>query len=136
MKIKLSDFAIMPERGHPTDAGLDLKTPVDVWIHPGEHVMIDTGVSVKIPDGCMGLLASKSGLMAKGLTSRGIIDNTYTGTIKVVLYNHGTEGYPFRRGEKISQLIVVPIIIPEIEIVDELEETERGVGGFGSTGVQ
>ena len=134
MRIKLDDYAIMPERAHPTDAGLDFKSPVYAWVHPGEHIMIDTGVSVEIPDGYVGFLTSKSGLMAKGITSRGTIDAEYRGTIKVVLYNHGSEGYAFHRGDKISQLVILPVITPEIEVVNDLDDTDRGDGGFGSTG--
>ena len=134
MRIKLEDFAIMPTRGHPTDAGLDLYSPVDLWLHPGHHRVIDTGVHVEIPQGCVGLITSKSGLMKLGITSRGTIDCGYTGTIKAVLYNHGKEGIEIRRGHKITQLVVLPIVIPEIEVVDELQTTERGDAGFGSTG--
>lgn len=134
MKIKLNKDAFMPERAHATDAGLDLRSRDSVWIFPDEHHMFDTGVHVQIPDGYFGLVASKSGLMGKGLTSRGIIDNSYTGSIKVVLFNHGNAAYEVRKGDKISQLIIVPCAFPELELVDELEETERGDGGFGSSG--
>lgn len=135
MRIKVAAGAFMPERAHATDAGLDLKSPCDKWIHPGEHAMIDTGVSVAIPDGYVGLLLSKSGLMSKGLTSRGVIDSSYRGNIKVVLYNHGSDGYVVHRGDKVTQMVLLPIITPELEVVDELDETERGDGGFGSTGL-
>ena len=134
MKVKIDEGAIAPSRGHETDAGLDLKTPVSFWLHPGEHKSIDTGVHVEIPEGCVGLITSKSGLMAEGLTSRGTIDHGYTGSIKVVLYNHGKEGRKFETGDKLTQLVILPCIIPEIEYVDELDETERGDCGFGSTG--
>lgn len=134
MKIKLDEGAYLPERGHKTDAGLDLKTPISFWLHPGEHKVIDTGVHVEIPCGCVGLLTSKSGLMSEGITSRGTIDCGFTGSIKAVLYNHSGEGREFKKGDKVTQLVVLPILIPDIEIVDELEETERGSGGFGSTG--
>lgn len=134
MKIVLDDFALEPVRGHSTDAGLDLRTPVSFWLHPGEHKTIDTGVHVQIPDGFVGLITSKSKLMAEGVTSRGTIDAGYTGSIKAVLYNHGKEGRKFEVGEKITQLVILPCIIPELEYVDALEGTERGDGGFGSTG--
>lgn len=134
MRIKLENYAMLPTRGHPSDAGLDLYSPVDVWLHPGEHTMIDTGVHVEIPDGYVGLITSKSGLMAHGITSRGTIDSTYRGTIKAILYNHGREGCIIRKGYKITQLVILPIVIPEIEVVDELSETDRGENGFGSTG--
>ena len=134
MKIKLDAGAIMPTRGHRYDAGLDLYSPESLWIHPGHHEMIDTGVHVEIPEGFVGLITSKSGLMAKGITSRGTIDCGYTGSIKAVLYNHGSEGYQIRAGDKITQLVIMPCWIPDLEVVDELEDTSRGDGGFGSTG--
>lgn len=134
MKIKLEEYAIMPTRSHPTDAGMDLYSPINLWLHPGEHKTIDTGVHVQIPQGYVGLITSKSGLMLNGITSRGTIDCGYTGSIRAVLYNNGTEGYKIRRGHKITQMVIVPCIMPEIEVVYELEETDRGEGGFGSTG--
>lgn len=134
MKVKLDPNAYLPERAHETDAGYDLRSRVNAWVSPGEHEMFDTGVHVEIPQGCVGLVLSKSGLMGKGLTSRGVIDTGYTGSIKVVLYNHGSEGYAVYKGDKISQLVILPIITPELEIVDFLDDTDRGEQGFGSTG--
>lgn len=72
--------------------------------------------------------------MAKGITCRGTIDSGYTGSIKAVLYNHGAEGYGIHRNDKICQLVLLPIITPELEVVDTLDETERGENGFGSSG--
>ena len=134
MKIMLDDFALMPERGHATDAGLDLKTPISFWLHPGEHKIIDTGVHVQIPEGYVGLITSKSGLMGRGVTSRGTIDAGFTGSSKAVLYNHSNEGIKFESGQKITQLVLLPVLIPSIEVVDCLEQTDRGENGFGSTG--
>lgn len=134
MKVVVEEWAIKPTRAHPTDAGLDLYSPVDLWLHPGEHKIIDTGVHVEIPDGYFGAITSKSGLMAKGITSQGTIDSPYRGTIKAVLYNHGSDGYLIHRGDKITQLVIIPVFIPEIEVVKELSKTERGEEGFGSTG--
>lgn len=134
MKIVIDKDCFMPERAHAEDAGLDFKSPVDEWIHPGEHVVIDTGVHCEIPKGYVGLITSKSGLMAKGITVRGTIDACYTGSIKAVMYNHGGEGFKVQRGMKVCQMVLVPIITPPLEVVDSLEKTERGSGGFGSTG--
>lgn len=134
MKFSLDDGAYVPERAHPEDAGLDLRSPVDAWIHPGEHTMIDTGVHVAIPAGYVGLITSKSGLMAKGITCRGTIDCGYTGSIKAVLYNHGDEGFRIEEGNKICQLVLLPIITPQLVLVPYLDETVRSDGGFGSTG--
>lgn len=134
LKIKLDPGAFVPERAHETDAGLDLKARDSIWIHPGEHVILDTGVHVAVPIGYVGLITSKSGLMGRGITCRGTIDSGYTGSIRAVLYNHGPEGYLVNAGDKICQLVLIPIITPKLEVVDELEQTERANGGFGSTG--
>lgn len=134
MKVKLDPGSFMPERAHATDAGLDLKAREPIWIHPGEHVILDTGVHVQIPAGFVGLITSKSGLMGKGITCRGTIDCGFTGSIRAVLYNHGPEGYLVNKGDKICQLVIMPIHIEDLELVTDLEETERGDGGFGSTG--
>ena len=134
LKIKLDAGAFAPVRAHEDDAGLDLISPVDVniWTHGRE--IIDTGVHVQIPKGYVGRLTSKSSLMAKGIITTATIDAGYTGPVKVVLFNVGDRIFPVRKGQKIAQLVIHPIITPAVEIVDELEETERGDGGFGSTG--
>lgn len=134
MKVVVDKGCFIPERAHAEDAGLDLKSPETVWIHPGEHVIIDLGVHMAIPTGYVGLITSKSGLMGKGLTVRGTVDAGYTGSIKAVLYNHGSEGYKVERGNKVCQIVILPIITPELELVDKLDETDRNTGGFGSTG--
>lgn len=149
MKIMLDEGAILPTRAHDTDAGLDLYAPRDVAV-PGSkarvdlgfctvtdigYATIDTGVHVEIPKGYVGFIKSKSGLNVKhGLTAEGVIDSGYTGSIVVKLYNHTSKPYYFRDGDKIAQLVLLPIITPELELVYELEDTERGDGGFGSTG--
>lgn len=135
MNIKLDANAIMPTRAYPGDAGLDLYSPISTKVPARGNVVIDTGVAVAIPDGYVGLITSKSGMMLKGITSRGTIDASYRGTIKAVLYNSSGYDYPIAQNQKITQLVLVPIITPEIVVVDELSETERGSGGFGSTGV-
>jgi dUTP pyrophosphatase len=96
--------------------------------------MIETGVHAEIPVGYVGLLTSKSGLMSKGITSRGTIDSGYTGSIKAVLYNHSHKPFKVEAGQKITQMVILPIITPELEVVDSLEETDRADGGFGSSG--
>lgn len=134
MKIKLDPGAYVPERAHIADAGIDLRSMETRYVSPGEFESFDTGVHVEIPKGYVGLITSKSGLMAKGITSRGTIDSGYTGSIKAILFNHGEEGYLVRKGDKITQLVVLPCIIEDIYLVSHLEETERGDNGFGSTG--
>jgi dUTP pyrophosphatase len=136
LKVKLDPGAYMPERAHPEDAGLDLRTPTPIHIPRGGYEVIKTGVHIALPRGTGGILKSKSGLSVRYCihTVDGVIDEGYTGEISVKLHNAGTGSYHLRRGDKITQLIIVPIIRPEIELVDELDETDRGSSGFGSTG--
>lgn len=135
MRIKLDQGAVMPSRAHEHDAGLDLYAAETAYIAPHSWVAVSTGVHAEIPRGFVGLLTSKSGLMAKhGLTCRGTIDAGYTGTIKAVIFNHSDQVYKVTAGDKVTQMVIMPIITPELELVEELEKTERGSGGFGSTG--
>ena len=135
MKIMLDEGAKMPTRAHPWDAGLDLYAMEDDYIPCCCSRIFDTGVHVQIPEGCVGLVKSKSGLMVNyGITTDGTIDSHYTGSIKVCLFNHGSSAYEVNAGDKIAQLVIVPCELPELELVDSLEETDRGDGGFGSTG--
>lgn len=135
IKVMLDPGAHMPTRAHSTDAGLDLFSPVRQVIRANDWESIDTGVHVEIPEGYVGMVTSKSGLMAmEGITSRGTIDCGYTGSIKAVLFNHSRKDYIVEKGQKITQLVIMPIITPEPEVGDSLEPTERGNGGFGSTG--
>lgn len=135
MKVKLDPGAYMPVRAHEQDAGYDLRTPVRFVIHPGGSAVIDTGVHMQIPDGFVGFLKSKSGLNVRlDLTGEGVIDAGYTGSICVKLYNHGGQFHIFEPGDKIIQLVILPIYTPSLEQVGDLEDTDRGSDGFGSTG--
>ena len=142
IRVMLDPGAIMPTRAHDIDAGLDLYSPVDVVVpyrwdaaEQDGFVIIDTGVHVEIPAGYVGMIKSKSGLNVKhDITSEGVIDPGYTGSMVVKLYNHGAHSLEIKKGQKISQLVLLPIITPELELVDSLDDTERGNGGFGSTG--
>lgn len=137
MKIVLEENAFMPTRAHKDDAGLDLYSPYDKYVIHGTSCVVDTGVRVQIPKGYYGKLESKSGLMTRNniVTSGGVIDSGYTGTIKVPIHNNSpTDDYKIKRGDKITQLVIIKMITPELEIVDSLEKTERGDLGFGSTG--
>ena len=135
MKIKLDPGAKLPTRAHDTDAGLDLYAMKQDYVPAHGSAVFDTGVHIELPPNTVGMVKSKSGLNVKHhLTSEGVIDEGYTGSIVVKLYNHGKNGYYIESGDKISQLVILPIIKPELELVDELEETDRGDGGFGSTG--
>lgn len=135
IKMKLDREAIMPTRAHETDAGLDLYATEEKTIPAHGSAVFDTGIHVELPSGTVGMLKSKSGLNVKhDLTGEGVIDAGYTGSIHVKMYNHGERPYTVGRGDKIIQLVVMPIIIPEWELVDDLDRTERGNNGFGSTG--
>lgn len=135
MKVMLDKGAIMPTKAHKTDAGFDLYTPVDIEVKRDWHAFVDTGVHVEIPEGYVGMIKSKSGLNKDhDLTMEGVIDCGYTGSIGVKIYNHGAVDYNFKAGDKLTQLVIMPIGMTELELVDSLEETERGDGGFGSTG--
>ena len=135
MKIKLDEGAYAPVRAHATDAGMDLMTPVEFTIEPGQSAFIDTGVHIQLPPNTVGMLKSKSGLNAKrDVIGEGVIDEGYTGPICVKLRNLGAVPQHFAAGDKIIQLVVLPCLYVETELCDSLEESERGSGGFGSTG--
>ena len=132
----LDKGALMPQKAHPDDAGWDLFSPKPDIVPRRGSTVIDTGVHVAIPKGYAGLLVSKSGLSTRhDLISDGLIDAGYTGSIRVKLYNLGDVSYMLDRGDKISQLVFVPIAEPDlIETTKPLPETERGDRGFGSSG--
>lgn len=133
--VKLDKGAKMPTRAHSSDAGLDLYAREGQIVPAKESAIFDTGVHIELPVGTVGFLKSKSGLNVKhGITSEGVIDAGYTGSIVVKLYNHSGYDYTVNAGDKISQLVILPICTPDIVRVDSLGETERGDGGFGSTG--
>ena len=136
MKVVLDEGAYMPERAHPTDAGLDLRTREAFCLWPGHHHTFDTGVHLEIPPGYFGHIESKSGLnvIASVVSCGGIIDEGYTGSIAVKLYNFGKHDKMFEVGDKIAQLIIQPYYAPEMVLVESLDQTERGDNGFGSTG--
>lgn len=136
MKIKLDKGAKMPLRVHRQDAGLDLHSMEMATIFPGESWTFDTGVHIALEPGTYGKIESKSGLNVKHdiVSCGGVVDEGFTGSIRVKLYNLGHEAYTFYPGDKIAQLVIMPYLAPELELVDELDETERGANGFGSSG--
>ena len=134
LKVKLDNNAICPTRAHKTDAGLDLYMPKNTTIWGCDVTVIDTGVHIEIPDGYVGYIKARSSYLKRGITVDGTIDSGYRGSIGVMLHNHVSHRFVLERGEKIAQLVIQPIELPDIVIVDELEDTERGNGGFGSTG--
>ena len=135
MNIILDNGAFMPGFAHKTDAGADLRSPVYAVVPARGNTVIDTGVHVEIPEGYTIFLKSKSGLNVKhNLVGEGVVDALYTGSIKVKLYNLGDTDYQILRGDKIIQMVILPCAYCEFTQVDKFAETERGDGGFGSTG--
>ena len=137
---KLTDKAIIPTYGSVGSAGGDLYAVVDgeITVAPQTTVLIGTGLSVEIPDGYVGLVYARSGLATKsGLAPAnkvGVIDSDYRGEIKVALYNHSTEQRVVKTGDRIAQMVIAPYLKVEYEEVENLSDTVRGDGGFGSTG--
>ena len=135
MKIMLDEGALVPTRAHNNDAGLDLYAREKTIVPAKESATFDTGVHVQLPPMTVGFLKSKSGLNVKyGLRGEGVIDEGYTGSIVVKLYNDSGYDYVVNKGDKIIQLVVLPIHRPILEIVKSFDETERGDNGFGSSG--
>lgn len=135
MKIKLDRGAFIPTRAHGTDAGADLRSPIETVVPARGSCIIDTGVHIQLPHGHVGMLKSKSGLNVEhGITSEGVIDEGYTGSIKVKLCNHCYSPHFVERGDKITQLVIMPCEYVKFVLVDDLKDSERGSDGFGSTG--
>ena len=136
---RLRDDAVLPERAHPGDAGLDLTACERVVVEPGGRAVVPTGLSIAIPDGYAGLVVPRSGLAARHGISKvntpGIVDSGYRGEIRVVVLNTDrVESFTVEPGMRIAQLVVVPVAAAELVEVDELPASERGSAGFGSTG--
>lgn len=142
VKIKRLDPELpLPRYANPGDAGLDLYSAVDVVIEPMRRVMIPTGVAIALPEGCAGFVQPRSGLAAKkGLSivnTPGLVDSGYRGELKVIAINTDTdEPITIARGERVAQLVVQRVPAVELVEVNELDATERGEGGFGSTGLR
>lgn len=130
----------MPEYAHEGDAGFDLRITETVTLQPFERVIVGCGLAVAIPSGCVGLLFMRSGISAKhGVTlcnSVGVIDSSYRGEIGAALVNNSHETVTLEAGERICQLVVMPYVPCKLVPVEDLNETERGAGGFGSTGTE
>ncbi|NOX30528.1 MAG: dUTP diphosphatase [Actinobacteria bacterium] len=138
--VQLDQELPLPSYAKPGDAGADLLAATDVVIAPrGGRAIVPTGVAIAIPDGYVGLVHPRSGLAAKHgvttLNSPGTIDSGYRGQVHVVLINTDpTEQFAVKRGERIAQLVVQRVEVAQWDVVDDLDQTERGVGGFGHTG--
>ena len=127
--------ARLPKRAHPSDAGADLFSHDDCEIYPGEQKLVDTGIAIKIPEGYGGFIFNRSSQGKKGITiphSVGVIDSDYRGNLKVLLKNISEDPYKIEVGDRIAQLVIMPVLLPEFK--DIWNDTQRGTGGFGSTG--
>ena len=137
---KLHPEAILPTYGTEEAAGADLYACLDapVTIQPGESAFIPTGLALEVPKGCAGLIYARSGMACKrGLAPAnkvGVIDSDYRGEIRVVLLNHSEQEQTVQPGERIAQMIITPVLTPAYAEAEDLTDTDRGTGGFGSTG--
>jgi dUTP pyrophosphatase len=133
---KIHSDAILPSYAHNGDAGLDLFSNEETEILPQERKLIGTGLSMEFSEGYVALIWDKSGVAYNNgiKVMGGVIEHTYRGEYKVLLYNTSKEKYKIKKGQKIAQLLIQPIVTAEIKEVKELSETKRGEGGFGSTG--
>ncbi|MBI3288640.1 MAG: dUTP diphosphatase [Elusimicrobia bacterium] len=132
---RLDPAATLPTRAHADDAGLDLYALEDAELAPGDGKLVRTGVAVAIPAGHVGLVCDRSSLAKRGLkTAGGVIDAGYRGEVGVMLWNIARQPQAVKTGERVAQLLVIPIAVPVPVESADLGETARGVGGFGSTG--
>ena len=137
---KLHPMAVLPTYGSAEAAGADLYACLDedVTIAPGASAWIPTGIAMEVPKGCAGLIYARSGLACKrGLAPAnkvGVVDSDYRGQVVVVLHNHGAEPQTLSHGERIAQMVITPVWTPPYEEVEDLTDSDRGTGGFGSTG--
>jgi dUTP pyrophosphatase len=140
IKVKRLDPDLpLPRCAHETDAGCDLYSRIDVVLRPGERILVPTGIEIAIPQGYAGFIQPRSGLaLQHGISivnSPGLIDSGYRGEVSVILINQDAKKtFRVRRGDKICQLVIQKVEKPEFQVVDSLDETERGKGGFGSSG--
>ncbi len=136
----LKEGACLPTYGTAEAAGADLYAciPAPVTIQPGESAFLPTGIALEVPRGCAGLIYARSGLACKrGLAPAnkvGVVDSDYRGEITVVLHNHGQTPQTVENGERIAQFVITPVLTPAYEAAEDLTDTARNTGGFGSTG--
>jgi len=134
---KLHPEAILPSYAHDGDAGMDIYSASDVILWPNEPTAVPTGLAIELPKGYVALIWDKSGLALKeGIkTMAGVGDSNYRGEYKIVLLNTTNQYYYIKKGQKIAQILIQPVMRAEIQEVQELSDTSRGVGNFGSTGL-
>lgn len=135
IKVKLDDGAFLPVRAHDTDAGADIFTPVDIILEANSSFIVATGVHIETPPNCVTMVKSKSGLNIKhDIVAEGVIDEGFSGEIVVKLYNLGPRTKYFKRGDKITQIVVMPVVYPTYKEADKIACGDRGINGYGSTG--
>jgi dUTP pyrophosphatase len=134
--LKLSENATIPTRNNPDDAGLDLYAAEEMSIPAGEGRMVKTDIAIELPENTVGMICDRSGMGKKGFKVHGgIVDVPYRGSVNVILWNHTGVDAKIFKGDRVGQLLVIPILFPELEEVKEsLSETVRGDKGFGSSG--
>ncbi|KAM3378301.1 deoxyuridine 5'-triphosphate nucleotidohydrolase [Capsicum galapagoense] len=134
---KLSDKAVLPSRGSPLSAGYDLSSATETKVPARGKALVPTDLSIAVPQGTYARIAPRSGLTWKHSidVGAGVVDADYRGPVGVILFNHSDVDFEVKIGDRIAQLIIEKIIVPEVEVVDDLDSTVRGSGGFGSTGV-
>jgi len=142
MKVRIcrtDPAALLPAYAHPGDAGMDVRSVVDLTIAPGERTLVRTGLVLMLPPNAEAQVRPRSGLALKHgvtvLNTPGTIDSGYRGEVGVILINLGAEPFKVEKGMKIAQLVIAPVTQAEIVEVSEIDSTDRGAGGFGSTGV-
>jgi dUTP pyrophosphatase len=141
LKVKrLDGGAMLPQYAHDGDAGLDVFSNEDADIGPGESKLVKTGISIELPDCTEAQIRPRSGLALKHgisvLNTPGTIDTGYRGEVGVILINHGKKPFHVEKGMRVAQMVVKPVLRVQVVAVDELSNTERGAGGFGSTGMK
>lgn len=138
IKTVIDDHGSVPAYSREDDAALDLRASEPCRIHAGRVRLVETGVHIAVPQGCAALVLPRSGMACRDMVTvvnaPGLIDPNYRGTIKVGLINHGGVAYDIERGDRIAQLLIVPVPRVTFEQVEELDDTERGADGFGSSG--
>ena len=136
---KVHPDAVLPSYAHPSDAGMDLRSVDDLTLAPGQRALVHTGLVMLLPPLYEAQVRPRSGLALKNgvtvLNTPGTIDSGYRGEVGVILINLGQAAFDVRKGDKIAQMVIAPVTQPNIEETDVVDETDRGSGGFGSTGV-
>ena len=138
--VKLDNSAIIPRYEHQNDSGLDLISVENIEITSGESKLVHTGIAIELPPGTEAQIRPRSGLALKNqitvLNTPGTVDEGYRGEIGVILINHGKNSFGVKKGMKIAQMVIIPVIRVEVEEVKQLSDTSRGSDGFGSTGIR